>query len=91
MVKQVLIWSRALGDEIVTLYVGKKRKKFTLHKKLLCDRRKYFSKAFRGRFQEAQSGKMHLPEDDPDTVFDLVDYLYRGTVPEARDFAGGPS
>ncbi|TVY38290.1 hypothetical protein LOCC1_G007942 [Lachnellula occidentalis] len=78
-----------LGNEIVKLFVGNKRKEFTVHKKLLCDRADYFSKAFNGIFQEAQRGEMYLPEDDPDTVALLVDFLYRGTVPKAKLIAGG--
>lgn len=78
----MLTENRVLCDEIVTLYVGPKHKKFTVHKTLLCDRCEYFSKAFHGNFKEAQEGVMYLPEDDADTVSSLVDFLYRGTVPK---------
>jgi hypothetical protein len=71
-----------LGDEIVTLYVGSKRKKFTVHKKLLCDRCKFFSTAFKSGFHETKTGAMNLPEDYPNTVASLIDFLYRGTLPK---------
>lgn len=87
----MLTGNRVLGDEIVTLYVGPKRKKFTVHKKLLCDRYEYFSKAFHGNFQEAQEGVMHLPDDDADAVSSLVDFLYRGTVPKITEEPKEPS
>jgi hypothetical protein len=70
---------------MVTLYVGPKRKQFTVHKKLLCDRCEFFSKAFRGNFSEAEKGEMYLPDDDPGAFSSLVDYLYRGVLPKAKD------
>jgi hypothetical protein len=72
---------RTLGTEIATIYVGPKRKAFKIHKKLLCDRSDYFSKAFNSRFQEA-NGEMHCPEDDPTAFGHLVNYFYRNAVPQ---------
>lgn len=66
---------------MVTIYVGPKRKKFTLHKDLICRSIDFFSKAFTGFFKEAQEGIMYMPEDTPGSFSLLVDYLYRGTVP----------
>jgi hypothetical protein len=70
-----------LGNEVVTVHVGPKRKAFTVHKKLLCDRSDYFSKVFNGGFKEA-NGEMHLPEDNPTTFGHLVNYIYRNTLPQ---------
>jgi hypothetical protein len=42
-----------LGNEMVTIYVGPKRKEFTIHKKLICGSAGYFEKAFDGKFKEA--------------------------------------
>jgi hypothetical protein len=63
--------SRSLGEDIVILYVGTKRQKYQIHKKLLCDRSSFFQKAFssESNFKEAVESIMHLPEDDP-TTFD---------------------
>ncbi|KAE9381258.1 hypothetical protein N431DRAFT_440138 [Stipitochalara longipes BDJ] len=80
-----------LGHEFVTLYVGSKRKKFKVHKKLLCDRSLFFSKAFNGSFKEAQDGVMYLPEDNADVVCSLVDFLYRGTIPAIPRIQNGHS
>jgi hypothetical protein len=88
VVGNILIRNRVLGNEIVILYVGEQRKQFTVHKKLLCDRCEYFSKAFRGNFQEAGKGEMYLPEDHPAVVASLIDYLYRGALPEATNDDG---
>jgi hypothetical protein len=43
-----------MGTEIVTIYVGLKRKAFAMYKKLICDRSSYFSKAFNGGFKETE-------------------------------------
>lgn len=64
-----------LGDELVTIYVGPKRKGFTIHKEIICE-----SDFFRGAFDEAKDGKMHLPEDNPD-AFDLyAEWAYRKRI-----------
>jgi hypothetical protein len=34
---------------------------------------------------EAEKGEMYLPDDDPDAFSSLVDYLYRGVLPKAKD------
>ncbi|KAF5877971.1 uncharacterized protein Bfra_000136 [Botrytis fragariae] len=34
-------------------------------------------------FEEAASGEIYLPEDDPATCADLIEYFYRGTLPHA--------
>jgi len=77
-----------MGHEVVKLYIGRKRKEFTIHKKLLCDQIDFFSKKFNGRTQEAKTGVMYLPEDHPDEFASLIDFLYRGAAPDweaARD------
>jgi hypothetical protein len=71
-----------LGTDTVTIYVGPKRKKFLVHKKLICDRSEYFSKAFKGGFQETEKGVMYLPEDDIEAFDSFVNFIYRNTLPK---------
>jgi hypothetical protein len=78
----------ALGHEIVILVVGAEKKLFTLHKKLLCDRSEYFSKAFGGQFKEAIEGRMELPNDTPAAIDCLVTWLYWDKMPTAPSFYG---
>jgi hypothetical protein len=82
--------TRMLGTEIVTIYVGSKRKNITVHKKLLCDKSSFFDKAFNGPFPEAREGIKYLPEDNMDTVGLLVDFLYRGRSPKILGDGPGP-
>jgi hypothetical protein len=74
---------RSLGEDIVILYVGAKRKKYQVHKKLLCDRSSFFQNAFSSdsNFKEATEGIMYLPEDDPATFDRIINWLYRDQLP----------
>ncbi|KAH8770275.1 hypothetical protein BGZ57DRAFT_929289 [Hyaloscypha finlandica] len=70
-----------LGNKMVTIYVGPKRKEFTIHKKLICGSADYFEKAFNGDFKEGREGIMYLPEDNSGVFSFFVDWLYRSTLP----------
>jgi hypothetical protein len=72
---------RTLGTEIVAIYVGPKRKEFSVHKKLICSRSEYFSKAFKDGLQESEKGVMYLLEEDVTDFDALVNYIYRDTLP----------
>lgn len=74
-----------MGSDIVTLVVGKKRKEFKVHKKLICEASKFFNDAFNGPFKEGKEGIMYMPEDDPDVITYLVDWLYRSPLPMVED------
>ena len=43
---------------MVKIFVGDKRKKFVVHKKLLCESADYFKGAFTRDFEEARKGEM---------------------------------
>ncbi|EPE29097.1 POZ [Glarea lozoyensis ATCC 20868] len=84
-----ILSSETLGNEIVQIYVGQKRKHFSVHKKLICDRSKYFNGAFNRGFMEAGSGELYLPEDYSADAFDhLIDFIYRKALPhyELNDY-----
>jgi hypothetical protein len=79
----MLIAARALGNEIVQIYVGKKRKQFSVHKKLICDRSRYFNGAFNRGFMEAGSGEIYLGDDYSAEGFEhLIDFIYRRALPD---------
>jgi hypothetical protein len=76
--------SRALGDEMVSIYVSPKRKKFLAHKKLICEASDFFSKGSTEGFQEAQENSMHLAEDDPNAFALFMDWISRSKIPERK-------
>lgn len=67
---------------MATLFVGRKRKEFGVHKKLLCDTSDFFAKAFNSNFKEGIEGIMYLPADSPGSISLLVEWLYRGVLPD---------
>jgi len=69
--------------EVITLYVGAKRKKMIVHAKILCEGAKYFDSAFHSGFKKSASRKMHLPDDNGEAVANAIEYLYRGSIPMA--------
>ena len=77
-----LIHTSDLGTEIVTIFVGPKRKEFLIHKRLLCKKVEYFDKMFKGGFKEAEETTSYMPEDSPNTFSLFVRWLYRNDFPK---------
>ncbi|CAG8950609.1 hypothetical protein HYFRA_00002818 [Hymenoscyphus fraxineus] len=48
----------------VDIYVGNEQEHFSVPKALLCYYSKYFDRCFNGSFQEAQTQKLEIPEED---------------------------
>ncbi|KAK0119335.1 hypothetical protein ONS95_008177 [Cadophora gregata] len=69
----------SLGTELVTIHVGKKRKEFVIHKKLICDKVDYFQKAFQGNFLES-NGAMYLADETPGAFALFIDWLYKSNI-----------
>ncbi|KAJ8069701.1 hypothetical protein OCU04_000126 [Sclerotinia nivalis] len=66
----------ALGHELVTVTVGKEKRKFVLHRQLLCDSVPYFRSAFSaGGFKESQESSMDMPEDEPEAFELFINWL----------------
>tara|TARA_R110002060_G_scaffold47501_2_gene58538 strand:- start:359 stop:565 length:207 start_codon:yes stop_codon:yes gene_type:complete len=60
------LFSRRLGHQLVSIYVGPKRKQFSVHKKLIRSSAPFFDKAFQeNAFKEGAGGVLKLPEDHP--------------------------
>ncbi|KAF4999389.1 hypothetical protein FGRMN_2530 [Fusarium graminum] len=47
-----------------------------VHKSVVCTRSHFFKAACDGKFKEAQTGEVQLPDDDPVAVRMMVEYLY---------------
>ncbi|TGO36602.1 hypothetical protein BHYA_0120g00270 [Botrytis hyacinthi] len=78
----------SLGYELVTIVVGKEKRKFAVHKQLICESVAYFRGAFSAAgFKESQDCSMDMPEDEPGVFEYFLHWLYRGTVPEAKTLA----
>ncbi|KAI9053315.1 hypothetical protein LZ554_002278 [Drepanopeziza brunnea f. sp. 'monogermtubi'] len=77
-------FKRNFGEEVVTIYVGPKRKKFVLHKTLLCNSVDFFNGAFNSSFKEGCEGVMNLPEDKPAAFAIFVKWLCTRRIPRGR-------
>ncbi|KAL9110549.1 MAG: hypothetical protein Q9227_004907 [Pyrenula ochraceoflavens] len=70
----------AIGSDIITVFVGPKRCKFSIHKKLICSVSQFFDRAMNGSFQEAATSEVYLQDDEPKYFDILVQRLYRGVL-----------
>ena len=65
---------------MVNIYVGTERKKFHLHRDLLCERSEFFQASFDGHFKEAEAQELSLPEDSVESFELLVGWLYGASL-----------
>jgi hypothetical protein len=70
----------ARGTLIARVLVGPEKKEFRIHKNLLVAASPFFKEALNGRFAEAGSQQVSLPEHDPETFELFCDWLYAGTL-----------
>ncbi|KAJ0137879.1 Uncharacterized protein HZ326_19152 [Fusarium oxysporum f. sp. albedinis] len=79
--------NRAFNGEVVTFYVGKQKKKFFIHKKLLIETTDTLRVALNGTFTEAATLEMNWPDDDELTFCCYRNFLYHGDydMPEGLD------
>ncbi|KAI4616874.1 hypothetical protein J4E83_006456 [Alternaria metachromatica] len=71
----------ATTGEIVTIFVGPEKKRYNLHKDIICHHSEYFRVAYNGRWKEADEGV--TLEDVEVPVFNVfVHWLYTQQVPE---------
>ncbi|OAF56647.1 hypothetical protein VC83_07193 [Pseudogymnoascus destructans] len=77
----ILTSSRLMGGDIVTVYVGPREKRYSVHKALLTSQSEYFERALNGKFKEADEQTIRLPEDSPDAFDLLIGWLYQNQIP----------
>ena len=53
---------------------------YKVHKTLLCGASSVFKASFTGNFSAANTNRVELLEDDPDTFDMLIQGLYEGTI-----------
>ncbi|TGO46085.1 hypothetical protein BCON_0346g00110 [Botryotinia convoluta] len=70
-----------LEDELVHIFVGPERKKFSVHKNLICRYEDFFKAALQDNgFKEGAENKMDLPEDKPYIFQEFVNWMYAAQV-----------
>lgn len=68
----------ALGFDMVVIHVGPSRKKYHVHKKILCDKVDYFHKMFNNGFTETLDQAATLLEVNSDTFDLFLEWVYGG-------------
>jgi hypothetical protein len=64
------------GTDIVTVFVGPDKYKFTVHKNPICASSQFFKRAFEGGFTEGVSQELTLPEEKQCLFKFFCDWLY---------------
>lgn len=71
----------------VLLLVGEKQEEMLVHAGFLSARSKFFKAALSNNWQEGQTKLIKLPEDDPETVGQYLDHLYRKILPMEMEWS----
>lgn len=67
----------SLTSPIITLTVGREGRLFAAHEDVLC-LSPFFAAACRGKFLEAESKRIDLPDEEPEIFSCVLEYLYKG-------------
>ncbi|KAL1642390.1 hypothetical protein SLS58_005464 [Diplodia intermedia] len=76
-----------LTSPMATIEVGTDEDKvvFHVHKEILTSNSPFFNNALNGGFMEARLGLVPLPDDDPDIVYRMINWLYTHEVDDRND------
>ncbi|KAJ4530231.1 hypothetical protein HRR76_009459 [Exophiala dermatitidis] len=66
-----------LTSPIATLVVGREQRLFAAHEDVLCHSA-YFAAALKGKFLESGSKRMELPDEEPEILSCVLEFLYKG-------------
>jgi len=71
------VGSPGLTSAIITLVVGPDQRLFAAHEDVLCHS-PFFATALRGQFFEANAKRIDLPDEEPEVLSSILEYLYKG-------------
>ncbi|PGH00782.1 hypothetical protein AJ80_09121 [Polytolypa hystricis UAMH7299] len=66
-----------LTSAIVTICVGPDQRLFAAHEDVLCVS-PFFASSCRGQFLESQGKRINLPDEQPEVLSSILEYLYKG-------------
>ena len=67
----------SLTSAIITICVGAEQRLFAGHEEIL-SRSPYFKAACKGQFFESNSRRINLPNEQPEILSAVLEYLYKG-------------
>ena len=86
--KLVLTTFRFCDVPTVTIFVGKDKRPFHVHRSLLRETSSFFKAALEGDFRESSEQKMDLPEEDEGSFDVFVQWLYDRRYEISRTWKG---
>ena len=66
-----------LTSAIITICVGHEQRLFAGHEEVLC-RSPFFEAACKGQFFESNARRINLPDEHPEVLSAVLEYLYKG-------------
>jgi hypothetical protein len=66
-----------LTSAIITICVGPEQRLFAGHEEILCQS-PFFEAACHGQFVESNAKRINLPEEIPEVLSSVLEYLYKG-------------
>jgi hypothetical protein len=67
----------SLTSPIITIVVGREQRLFAAHEDVLC-LSPYFAAALRGKFLDSGAKKLELPDEEPEMLSCILEFLYKG-------------
>jgi hypothetical protein len=67
----------SLTSPIITIVVGHDQRLFAAHEDVLCHS-PYFAAALRGKFLQDSTKKLELPDEEPEILSCVLEFLYKG-------------
>jgi hypothetical protein len=74
-------------SDTLFLIVGEEQEQFLVHSTYLSARSEFFRAALSKNWKEGQSRVIKLPEDDPTTVAQYLDFVYKDMLPTLRGWS----
>jgi len=79
--------SAAATGEIVTIFIGPQKKRYNIHKDIICHHSEYFRAAYNGRWKEADEG-VTLEDVEVEVFHIFVHWLYTQRLPTKSEYDG---
>lgn len=74
--------------DTVTLLVGVKNEKFTIHKSVLCAQSKFFEAACKNEWMDSNDRSLKLPEDESDCIRAMITWMYHPFIRIPKGLCG---
>ncbi|KAI9711658.1 MAG: hypothetical protein M1812_007091 [Candelaria pacifica] len=78
-------FAELLSSPMVDIYVGRHKRRWALHRNLLCHHSAYFEDLLPKEPENGKELRLDLPDNDPSAFELLVKWLYQGSIDDISD------